>query len=79
MPWVVDDPEVANLVKVRWPAGDWSSDAGTRDLFAEDRVDQGGLADTGLAEIAKLNRPMAAFCFSYSVRNESRNQLCCPP
>jgi len=29
-------------------------------------------------KIAKLNRPMAAFCFSYSVRNESRNQSVLP-
>jgi hypothetical protein len=31
-----------------------------------------------LPKIAKLNRPIAAFCFSYSVRNESRNQSVLP-
>ena len=31
-----------------------------------------------LPKIARLNRPSAAFCFSYSVRNESRNQSVLP-
>src|SRR4029453_221630 len=31
-----------------------------------------------LPKIARLNRPIAAFCFSYSVRNESRNQSVLP-
>ena len=31
-----------------------------------------------LPKIARLNRPRAAFCLSYSARNESRNQSVLP-
>ena len=44
-------PEVADLVEVEVAAaGHRLADPGPGDLLAEDRVDQGGLADAGLAE-----------------------------
>ena len=51
-------PEVSDLVEIEVAApGDRLADAGTRDLLAEDRVDQGGLADSGLAEDRQVEPP----------------------
>src|SRR4029453_7808986 len=47
----IDYPEVPDLVEIEVAAaGDWLTDTGSRHLFTKDRVDQGGLADSGFAE-----------------------------
>jgi hypothetical protein len=54
----VEHPERAALVEVEvLGTGDRLTDAGGRDVGAEDRVDEGRLADAGLAEDGQVEAP----------------------